>query len=1242
MTPETIASPPSAARRDEIFVRQRHLYTHTHTERYFGNLLCHDWYRLSGKHPSFRVLVPGIPPPPRLSLWDTRSVSRSNVRPECHLERRCGRSTQSERLCDTPAGTGSSWNRRMDVRCPLACRQVRWWSCRRWGCHQASASGQSIRSSEGTRKIRSLQRVRTGSALLDWVYVAMNLVRSQLALQRLQDGIESVRWRYTVLDALRVEPRFVSALVARERNSGERPTTTSSSRDCLVAERLDGIDVDAAVTEAELWTRAAERAPKLVVRLVEFIKVGARSCVFVYETYTPVDRDATPTDAQVVRVAAQAFCLVRLCETLGTSVNGRLDRSELSFQGKARGFGPGVLLRREAPAGVLESESAASESIAQQDEKQVVFQLGCLMGDLLAEDTQYYSRRLLRLQASCVREAPEARPTLNIVERKLRRQIQRLVRARSDSGSTEARDEPPSTPEISDVTAPVPSHEDLEEMLHQWESGMSGSQTPGRASKSSRDSESTELASCAAYPAGPSVDSNPLGGRVEAPWAMESCSDPTPNADRVEQLIQLALGRSEQSFGFPHCIRALLLEAFARPDRAVIDTVLKALRRRVLQDALSVFSRLQALYIIHFLLLRGPRSVYDSAITYTDFISLLRSAGQRSTKTALKQVSPRPKGAGFWVQGCTGGSRDATGIVHRYRERDPYGWVVGSAVHAKGDQQAERSANRRQEMLLEQANELSRHYGALILSKLDAVRTWRDQRGANNDDARHQSRRLGMASSLLQISKSAGKLAEELLTNPAPLPFREPVIDELLLDVLCGFATVTSILAPRLSGVERVRLDHEFVVIFRGLARLFGLAIPYYIERSHEAFLRIGRSLWGLSQNCSLDERTIFIQVARRLPAELAIGCGLRAPDTYSALPALALYAFRACSSSKSGNVRSMQVDATLASAVATTADITADDYRAAHCRARSKSICTVPSFETRLGNLPLNPEATPARLGRNLDIDWLNIELIEELGRGSFGTVHKARYLNRLVAVKIFEMGRKYAQGDQYRNFYAEVRTLCSLDHENILPFIGAGRAPDPPRLFIVTEFMPRGTLFDLLHRRREALSPLRKKCIALDICRGMAYLHEHGLLHRDLKSSNLLIDGSYRVKIGDFGLSKSIRYLALDQPMTGNCGTPQYMAPEVLASAPYGTAADVFSFGILLWELLAEQLPYQGLEPMQVITAVLQRDERPPLNPRWDVELVRLLCECWDRDPAKRPPFRALVARLPPVPFPVPALAD
>lgn len=152
-------------------------------------------------------------------------------------------------------------------------------------------------------------------------------------------------------------------------------------------------------------------------------------------------------------------------------------------------------------------------------------------------------------------------------------------------------------------------------------------------------------------------------------------------------------------------------------------------------------------------------------------------------------------------------------------------------------------------------------------------------------------------------------------------------------------------------------------------------------------------------------------------------------------------------------------------------------------------------------------------------------------------------------------------------------------------------------PHLSMVTEYMHMGSLYRLIHASGQGprLSLRRRLKMLRDICRGMMCIQRMNIVHRDLKSANCLVDKHWAVKICDFGLSR----LAADaaQPGAAAVGTPEWMAPELLRSEAATYKCDVFSFGVIVWEMSTLRRPWEGLKPHQVVTAVAtQRARLPP----------------------------------------------
>ncbi|KAG4990162.1 hypothetical protein JHK87_023619 [Glycine soja] len=246
----------------------------------------------------------------------------------------------------------------------------------------------------------------------------------------------------------------------------------------------------------------------------------------------------------------------------------------------------------------------------------------------------------------------------------------------------------------------------------------------------------------------------------------------------------------------------------------------------------------------------------------------------------------------------------------------------------------------------------------------------------------------------------------------------------------------------------------------------------------------------------------------------------------------------------------------------------------------------------------------------------------------GAHSRIYRGVYKQRAVAVKMVKIPtqdeEKKALLEEQFNF--EVALLSRLIHHNIVQFIAACKKP--PVYCIITEYMSQGTLRMYLNKKEPySLSIETILRLALDISRGMEYLHSQGVIHRDLKSSNLLLDDDMRVKVADFGTSCLETRCRKGK---GNSGTYRWMAPEMVKEKPYTRKVDVYSFGIVLWELTTSLLPFQGMTPVQAAFAVAEKNERPPLPASCQPALAHLIKRCWSANPSKRPDFSDIVSTL------------
>lgn len=261
-------------------------------------------------------------------------------------------------------------------------------------------------------------------------------------------------------------------------------------------------------------------------------------------------------------------------------------------------------------------------------------------------------------------------------------------------------------------------------------------------------------------------------------------------------------------------------------------------------------------------------------------------------------------------------------------------------------------------------------------------------------------------------------------------------------------------------------------------------------------------------------------------------------------------------------------------------------------------------------------------------EIHWEDLDLGEEIGQGSFAVVHHGMWNGSDVAVKVF-FGNDYSE-KTLLDYKTEIDIMRRLRHPNVLLFMGAVYSKENEKLAIVTEFLPRGSLFRTLHRNNQSLDIRRRLRMALDVARGMNYLHHRNppIVHRDLKSSNLLVDKNWTVKVGDFGLSR-LKHATFLTTKSGR-GTAHWMAPEVLRNEPSNEKSDIFSFGVILWELVTESIPWNNLDPLQVVAVVGFMDRRLEIPENLDPEFSSIICDCWQSEPQNRPSFKDLIMKM------------
>ncbi|KAL7386176.1 hypothetical protein ABVT39_004844 [Epinephelus coioides] len=241
-----------------------------------------------------------------------------------------------------------------------------------------------------------------------------------------------------------------------------------------------------------------------------------------------------------------------------------------------------------------------------------------------------------------------------------------------------------------------------------------------------------------------------------------------------------------------------------------------------------------------------------------------------------------------------------------------------------------------------------------------------------------------------------------------------------------------------------------------------------------------------------------------------------------------------------------------------------------------------------------------------------------ENCGGGSFGSVYRALWISQDKEVAV----KKLLKIDK------EAEILSVLSHKNIIQFYGA--VLESPNYGIVTEYASGGSLYEYLSSEQsEEMDMEQIMTWAIQMAKGMHYLHAEApvkVIHRDLKSRNVVMTADRVLKICDFGASK---FLSHTTHMTV-VGTFPWMAPEVIQSLPVSETCDTYSYGVVLWEMLTREVPFKGFEGLQVAWLVVEKQERLTIPTSCPASFAELMRKCWQADPKERPQFKQVLVTL------------
>lgn len=283
---------------------------------------------------------------------------------------------------------------------------------------------------------------------------------------------------------------------------------------------------------------------------------------------------------------------------------------------------------------------------------------------------------------------------------------------------------------------------------------------------------------------------------------------------------------------------------------------------------------------------------------------------------------------------------------------------------------------------------------------------------------------------------------------------------------------------------------------------------------------------------------------------------------------------------------------------------------------ANGDNACVTCLLHTALGG-----EAGPHRFEQEAPVEFGNYQLLEEIGRGGQGIVYRARQkdLNRIVALKVIGLG-PWATETHLKRFRREAKAAASLDHPSIVPIYEIGERDSS--CYFSMKFVEGGQLDELA--KGESMPIRRVVELLAKVARTVHFAHEHGILHRDIKPGNILLDQKGEPHLTDFGLARLVETESTVTRTREVMGTPSYMAPEQAMgnNADISSATDVYGLGAVLYQLLTGHPPFAGETTYETTKLLLDTEPRQPrvLNRKIDRDISTICLKCLEKDPKRR----------------------